>query len=167
MIPHAPGTYLAHGLCLLWEPALLWLTVIGHALTALSYLGIPILLLLVVRRRRDLPMPMLWVLFSLFIASCAVTHLLAILTIWRPVYWLSAWVGLITGILSVLTWLLLHRVIPVVDTLPSGSELSGLRGRIEQQQQSLDTSHAQRQLTKELLQEIDDLIARMERLTPS
>jgi len=44
-----------HGYCYLWNPGLVWLNVISDSLIAVAYFNIPVGLLWVVRKRRDLP----------------------------------------------------------------------------------------------------------------
>jgi hypothetical protein len=167
---------LPHGLCLLWDPLLVWLTVLGHATTALSYYAIPVVLVFVALRRPDLPFARMYWGFGTFILLCGTTHVVAIVTIWWPVYWLAAWVGLMTGAVSTAVAVILVRTVrPVLAALPGGPELSQLRGRIEQEARRLDEETARvgvemplppeaLALTRDLLQDIDTMIARAERL---
>jgi len=55
----------------------------------LSYFSIPVVILHFVRRRRDLPFPAIFLMFGAFIVACGVTHLMEVITIWQPAYWLS------------------------------------------------------------------------------
>jgi hypothetical protein len=43
-----------HGICLLWEPELIWLHVVSDALIALAYFSIPVALAIFVSKRRNL-----------------------------------------------------------------------------------------------------------------
>ena len=43
-----------HGICLLWDPGLIWLHVGADALIALAYFAIPVAITLFVRKRADL-----------------------------------------------------------------------------------------------------------------
>ena len=43
-----------HGICLLWEPELIWFHVISDALIALAYFSILFVLVIFVSKRRDL-----------------------------------------------------------------------------------------------------------------
>ena len=78
-----------HGVCLLWRPELLWLHVVSDALTGLAYWSIPVVLLIVALRRRDLVFPWAFELFALFILACGATHFLSIWTLWQPDYGLE------------------------------------------------------------------------------
>jgi len=44
-----------HGICLLWEPELIWLHVVSDAVIAASYFSIPFALAIVVSKRREFP----------------------------------------------------------------------------------------------------------------
>jgi hypothetical protein len=43
-----------HGICLLWEPELIWLHVVSDAVIAMAYFSIPFALAIFVSKRRDL-----------------------------------------------------------------------------------------------------------------
>ena len=47
------STFSPHGICLLWEPELIWLHVISDAIIAASYFSIPFALAILVSKRRD------------------------------------------------------------------------------------------------------------------
>ena len=42
-----------HGICLLWEPELIWLHVVSDAIIAIAYFSIPFALAIFVSKRRD------------------------------------------------------------------------------------------------------------------
>jgi hypothetical protein len=167
---------LPHGVCLLWEPWLLWLTVVGHGLTAHAYAAIPVGLAIIALRRPDLTHPALYWWFGAFMVLCSLTHALAILTIWAPVYWLSAGVGLVTGVVSVIAAVKLFTAVrPLLSVMPGPPELSALRARIGDETRRIDDEAARTgvdaplspealTLTKDLLQDIDTMIARAEAL---
>ena len=46
--------YIPHGVCLLWQPGLLWLHVLSDATIAIAYYTIPLALVYFVSRRHDL-----------------------------------------------------------------------------------------------------------------
>ncbi len=56
-----------HGYCLLWNPDLILIHVISDALIALAYFSIPVVLWVVLRRRRELEFSWLLGLFASFI----------------------------------------------------------------------------------------------------
>jgi diguanylate cyclase (GGDEF)-like protein/PAS domain S-box-containing protein len=122
-----------HGYCLSWGSLLLWLHVISDALITLSYYSIPLSLLYFIRLRKDLPYPWLIVMFACFIVACGTTHLLAIITIWIPVYWLEAYLKVFTALISVASALAMFWVIPLALKLPSPAQL---QAEIEQRKRS-------------------------------
>ncbi|MEZ4292796.1 MAG: GGDEF domain-containing protein, partial [Myxococcota bacterium] len=67
--------FMPHGHCFLWNPEVLWMHVISDAVTAVSYLSIPVALLVVHRRRRDLAEARVLALFAAFIFLCGLSHI--------------------------------------------------------------------------------------------
>jgi hypothetical protein len=96
-----------HGFCLAWQPVLLWVTVIAHAGIAWAYFGISFLLLMAVMYRMVIIAHWLVIMFSAFIFACGVGHFLEIVTLWYPIFWISAIEDLITSLISLATFLLL------------------------------------------------------------
>lgn len=104
--------FMPHGMCYLWQPSLVAAEVISNALIALAYFSIPLLLLYFIGRRPDIPNPLLFTLFALFILACGTTHLMDIVTIWHPVYWVDAFVRLVTALASVGTAVVMAPLMP-------------------------------------------------------
>src|SRR5260370_21079548 len=75
-----------HGICLLWEPELIWLHVFSDAVIATSYFSIPFALAILVSKRRDIPFGWARGAFSIFILACRLTHVFSIYTLWVPLY---------------------------------------------------------------------------------
>ncbi len=123
--------FLPHGYCFQWSPGLLSTMVAADAVTAAAYYSIPIALLVFVRRRKDLHFNWIFVLFSAFIFCCGTTHLVDILVIWRPDYWLQAGTKAVTAGVSIVTALLLWPLIPKALQLPSHADLEALVVRLE------------------------------------
>ena len=96
------ANFLPHWYCFAGNARVLWTTVIADLLIGLSYVAISATLAFIVRRAgRDLPYQGFFWAFGLFIVSCGVTHFFEILTVWKPVYWLSAAAKIITAVASV------------------------------------------------------------------
>src|SRR6185295_14257922 len=112
-------SFMPHGMCYLWKPDLLALHVISDGLITLAYFSIPFTLLYFVRRRRDLEFNWVFVCFAIFIVACGTTHLMEIITVWKPEYWLSGTIKAITAVASVPTAILLVRLIPQALAIPS------------------------------------------------
>lgn len=126
-----PGDFMPHGFCYLWKPGLVWLHVISDSLIALSYLAISLLLLRLVRKRRDVPFSWMFVLFGVFIVACGLTHAMEVWTLWHANYWLSGAVKAITAAASVLAAILLARVMPQAVRLPGLSDWAGANARLQ------------------------------------
>ncbi len=115
--------FMPHGHCYLWKPELLWLNVISDSLIALAYMTIPCTLLYFVRKRRDIPFDWMLVAFGIFILACGATHIMEIWAIWNPSYWLIGFIKAITAVASVVTAILLVKLVPVALKIPSPSQL--------------------------------------------
>ena len=63
--------------------------VAGRLGAALAYYTIPLTLVYFVRRRSDLASHWIFLGFALFIVACGTTHVMEVLSIWRPMYWLE------------------------------------------------------------------------------
>src|ERR1044071_1276755 len=136
--------FLPHGVCLLWDPALLLLHVVSDALIALAYYSIPIALLFFVRKRKDLAFGWIFVLFAIFIIACGTTHILGIVMIWRPAYWLDGMVKALTAAVSVVTGILLWPLIPRALALPSPAQLRSAYNELEEKNRLVEGASAVR-----------------------
>lgn len=115
--------FVPHGYCLNWSAGLLWLHVLSDVLIVAAYYSIPLTLLFFIRHRKDFPYPWLMVMFGLFIVACGTTHLLSVVTIWLPLYWLDGIVKAITAATSVVTALMMYKIIPQALLLRSPAQL--------------------------------------------
>jgi signal transduction histidine kinase/CheY-like chemotaxis protein len=112
-----------HGICLLWEPELIWLHVVSDAVIAASYFSIPFALAIIVSKRRDFQFGWVGWCFGAFIMACGLTHVFSIYTLWVPVYGIEGIVKAITAIASVITALVLWPLIPKIIAIPSSAQL--------------------------------------------
>jgi signal transduction histidine kinase len=117
------STLSPHGICLLWEPELIWLHVVTDAIIAASYFSIPVALSIFVSKRRDVDFGWIFWAFALFITACGFTHLLSIITLWVPVYGIEGLVKAMTAIASIVTAVMMWPLLPKVLALPSPSQL--------------------------------------------
>nr|WP_217589842.1 PAS domain S-box protein [Burkholderia sp. GbtcB21] len=62
-------------------------------------------------------------MFAVFILACGTTHLISILDIWQPVYWLDASVKTITAAASLATAVVIWPLMPKALALPSPMQL--------------------------------------------
>lgn len=151
----AYGEYMPHGMCLLWKPWLVLLWAGSDLLIFLSYTAIPIALLMVLRKRTEVPQAPLVALFAAFILLCGITHLFMIVTLWVPIYPFVGWIKLATGLVSTATAIMLFRLIPDLIKLPSPGALAlanrELQGEITAHQATLASLDRQvRERTAEL-----------------
>ncbi len=128
-----PEDFMPHGQCLLWKPDLLGLHVGSDLFIVLAYYSIPVALVHLVRKREDLSFGWIFILFGLFIFLCGTTHLVNVITIWEPMYWLEGWVKAITGVVSVLTAILLWSLIPKAISLPSSDQLKAVNEELKKE----------------------------------
>jgi hypothetical protein len=115
--------FLPHGHCFLWTPGILWTYVISDSVIALAYYSIPVALWTFLSRRRDLPFPGLAVLFGIFIFACGTTHVMSVIDIWTPLYWLDASIKGVTATVSLVTAVLLWFLLPDLLSIPSRTDL--------------------------------------------
>lgn len=105
--------FLPHRFCYLANSGLIWLNVTSDLLIGLAYVTISATLAYLVHRaRRDIPFSWMFLAFGLFIVACGGTHFMEVLTVWKPFYWLSGDVKVLTAVASVTTAVLLPGLVP-------------------------------------------------------
>jgi PAS domain S-box-containing protein len=139
-----------HGMCYLWEPALLWLHGASDFLIGLSYASISVTLAYMVRRIR-LPFHFMFLAFGLFIGACGVTHFMEIYTLQVPVYWLSGLIKAITALASITTAIMLIPLLPKTSALVNSANLS------EERRVKLETANNELSTLYEKVKEMDEL----------
>ncbi len=127
------STFSPHGICLLWEPELIWLHVISDAIIAASYFSIPFALAIVVSKRRDFQFGWVAWLFAAFILACGLTHVFSIYTLWVPIYGLEGLLKAMTAIASIFTAVMLWPLIPRVLAIPTEAQLREAHVRLEEE----------------------------------
>ena len=115
---------LPHGFCIKWTPALLWMYVISDVLIVFAYYLIPITIIYFVRNRKDLVFSKIFIMFCAFIFACGTTHLLSIITLWHPIYWIDAGMKALTALISVATAFSLIKLVPKALQLPTSNQLN-------------------------------------------
>ncbi|WP_149537527.1 PAS domain-containing sensor histidine kinase [Siccirubricoccus phaeus] len=113
-----------HGVCLLWQPELIWLHVVSDGAIALAYWSIPLVLVVLLLRRRDLVFPWAIGLFAAFILLCGATHAMDIWTLWHPDYAVQGVLKAVTAAVSVATAIALWPLLPRLLSLPSVQALA-------------------------------------------
>ena len=150
-----------HGICLLWEPELIWLHVVSDALIALAYFSIPFALAIFVTRRRDLKFGWVYWSFAFFILACGLTHILSIYTLWVPVYGIEGLVKAATAVASIVTAGMLWPLLPELLTIPSPFELREAREALKEQEiKGRDSEHLLQQF-RQAQQALRESMARL------
>ncbi len=139
-----------HGFCLLWQPGLIVLHAASDLLTAGAYFSIPLALIALVERRRDLAYSGMILLFAAFIVGCGLSHVMAVVTLWQPVYWLEGAVKATLAALSIATAFLLWPLIPVLAGLPSPSALQATIDRLEATEAGLREANQRLEMAERL-----------------
>jgi signal transduction histidine kinase len=120
-----------HGYCFLWRPELLWTHVIADATIGVSYMTIPVVLAVIMLRRKDIPFSWMVWCFATFILACGMTHFMMIVTLWLPYYGVEALVKVVAAAASVATAILLWRLIPLAVSAPTPARLREVNERLE------------------------------------
>jgi signal transduction histidine kinase len=120
--PLLSSNYLPHRYCYLAQPGLVWTNVSTDSLIAISYAVIFGGLISIAWKLRDLASlrSYLWIFvaFGTFILACGATHAMEIVTVWWPLYPLSAAVKVICAAASVSTAILFTWTAPaLVDNM--------------------------------------------------
>jgi PAS domain S-box-containing protein len=119
------SNFLPHLYCYLGKPGLVWTHVIADSLIGLSYVMISgTLVYLALKGRRDIPFHWMFLAFGSFIVACGGTHFMEVVTVWVPVYVLSAGVKVVTALVSVTTAVLLPFTVPRVLSLVQTAKAS-------------------------------------------
>ena len=135
--------FLPHGYCLSWDPGLTAALVLGNLLIALAYFTIPLVILRFIRQRRDIDFRYLHWLFAAFIVTCGITHLLHVVALWYPVYYLEAAMDMLTGVISLIAAIMLWKLLPVFVGLPSTHQLQAANEELKRMGEALRESEAQ------------------------
>jgi PAS domain S-box-containing protein len=144
--------FMGHGYCYRWKPEIIWLHAISDGAIALSYYFIPIMLVYLVRKRRDLPFHWVFFMFGIFIVSCGTTHAMEIWTLWHGTYRLAGVIKAITACASLATGLALVPMVPKALLLPSPGQLRAANLELEKE-------IARRQRVEEALQTERNFVA--------
>lgn len=156
--------FMPHGMCFFWRPDVLWLNVISDGLIAAAYFTIPVLLIELVRRRKNLTFHWIFWMFAAFILLCGTTHLLSVVTVWDPVYRFDGFIKLLTGLASICTAIALLKLLPRIMAIPLPEELAAVNRALAQQVAiNRKTEQDLRSLNDELEQRVAERTAALER----
>src|SRR6266496_4261105 len=150
MISGAASAYgWAHAYCYLNNAGLIWLHVITDSVIFISYSAISVVLAyLVYRTHRGVPFSWMFLAFGTFIIACGFTHLMEVVVLWRPLYWLSGDIKLLTAVASLATAVALPPLVPKVQAMVESAKMS------EKRAQTLRTEIERRVRTEEMLRKL-------------
>jgi signal transduction histidine kinase/CheY-like chemotaxis protein len=142
------------GRACLGEISQVQLHAVSDGFIALACISIPCGMFFLVRKRRDLPYPGIFLLFGVLILAVGATHLLEVVTLWQPVPSLNSTLKLVTAGLSVAGAVVLLRVMPRVLALPGPNELLLQNTALEERvrDRTADLSTANDNLRREIAQ---------------
>lgn len=96
-------SYMPHGHCILWNPVLLWTMVISNTAIFSAYMALSYNLAKMVRATKheiSAANYTVILLFSSFIFFCGLTHLMNVITMWLPIWWMDAGLQALTAAVS-------------------------------------------------------------------
>jgi signal transduction histidine kinase/DNA-binding response OmpR family regulator len=156
------SSFLPHGSCYLWQTNLIILHLVADSLIAIAYFSIPATLIYFVRKQQDMYFQRVFVLFSAFIIACGTTHLIEVVTLWYPVYWIAGIVKALTALISVYTALEMLTLMPQALALPNPTALVSANQKLEQEiQERKATEVALIQSKEEIRNLVGDLEVRV------
>lgn len=160
--------FLPHGFCYLWNPQILWLHVLSDSLIAIAYFSIPAALVYIVLRRRDIPFNFIFWMFSLFILGCGATHLMDVVTIWKPWYLASGVIKALTAAVSIVTVFKLVPLIPRAGTLSRTEQIHAVNVQLTSRAAELENTERELRATlvsrESAIAELTDRISALEAL---
>jgi len=123
--------FIPHGHCYLWQPGVVWLHAISDSLIAVAYYSIPLLLVHLVRKRKDLAFNWIFLMFGAFILACGTTHIMQVWTLWHGTYRLEGVLKAVTAALSIATAICLVFLMPRALALGSPAEIDATNQRLQ------------------------------------
>ncbi|WP_031526581.1 sensor histidine kinase [Dyadobacter crusticola] len=118
----ATNDWPARWYCGNWSDFHGWLYIISDVGIWAAYFAISVLLLALLRRKKDIPFYSVFLLFVAFILLCGLTHLIDAGIFWWPIYRFSALVRFATAIVSFITVYALYKTLPKVLSMRSVEE---------------------------------------------
>jgi len=135
--------FMPHGMCYLWQPDILWTSVISDVTTALAYFSITAAVIVFVKKRHDLPYPWFFILAgSVIFIACGTSHLISAIVIWKPIYGISSIVKAITAVASLATGIVIWFILPFFLKFPSPTMLAEKNAALEVSLKKLQLAHA-------------------------
>jgi len=135
--------FMPHGYCISWDVPLLTLHVLSDFFIALAYFSIPIGIIYFVSKKDEVTFKPVYYLFAGFILACGITHIMGIITLWLPLYYLAGFFKLLTAIVSVATAIYLIPKLSGMVALPDLNELLSLNKTLTDENHSRQKAEAE------------------------
>lgn len=149
--------FMPHGHCYFWKPEIVWTNAISDGVIALAYLTIPFTLVYIVRTRKDINYMSLILLFAIFILGCGATHVMDVINIWKPFYYIDSSLRVITALASIGTALMLVRITPKILVIPNPEEFKKINAELKEQLRQLEEKEKQLREREALLLETQEI----------
>ena len=153
------NNFIPHGHCYLWKPGLVWLHLTSDVVTAFAYYLVAFAIVYFTNERKDLPAHTVILLVGFFFifALCGTTHVMEVVTLWHPIYWVSGLIKAVTGAWSFYTFtFLLIPLIPVALDAPSPAQLALTNQELEESRRCIQA------INVELEQRVQERTAQLE-----
>lgn len=111
-----------------WSAGHGWLHICSDVAIFLAYMAIPVVLAVLITRRKDLPFPRILWLFVAFIALCGMTHIIEAVIFWRPIYRVA---GLVKFCTAVVSWTTVFALVPTVKRVMTFRSPEALEREVE------------------------------------
>ncbi|HTI61743.1 HAMP domain-containing sensor histidine kinase [Mucilaginibacter sp.] len=145
--------------CGTWTDFHGWLYILSDLSIWAAYFAIPFLLYRMVKKRKDIPFHTVFFLFIAFILLCGTTHLLDAIIFWWPAYRLSAFVRMLTGIVSIFTVYALYKILPMVYNLRTLSDVEAEITERKKAEQEAETRLIMQRAAEELMARKDEFMS--------
>lgn len=114
------------------ELLLVRLHAVSDAVLACALFLIPVILVFVVLKRRDLPFPRIFVAFGVFLMVAATQHLMNVWALWYSDYWLAGMLKGLVAVIAVATLVSLVRIAPAILRMPTRTDLRRLNDELDE-----------------------------------
>jgi len=151
--------FMPHGFCISWDVPLLILHVFSDFFIALAYFSIPIGIIYFVRQKEGITFKPVYYLFAGFITMCGITHVMGMVTLWLPVYYLEGVLKAMTAAISLATAVYLIPKLSDMVALPDLNELIGLNKQLSDENQHRRVAEEKLEQSKSMLAESNKMLS--------
>lgn len=151
--------FMPHGYCISWDVPLLILHVFSDIFIALAYFSIPIGIVYFVKQKDETTFKPVYYLFAAFITMCGITHLMGIVTLWIPVYYIEGVLKAMTALVSLVTAIYLIPKLPGMVALPDLNELVGMNKQLSDENQQRREAEDKLQQSRSMLAESNKMLS--------